>query len=174
MPIIHIDSLVSFSTNHGVMVHERALSVTPEELSAAVHTAYAHINDPPLVDACCGSNGPLAAYRELAYSRYLELLRAIEISEAGAEAKQHHTKVRRSAFNSQRSHLVLAMLNANVPYVCVVPGCNTTDSLTVDHIRPLSLGGTDELENLRFLCRPHNSAKGDRDEAEAISVLAWT
>ena len=32
--------------------------------------------------------------------------------------------------------------------------------LTVDHIKPRSLGGTDELDNLQILCRQCNSRKG--------------
>ncbi len=164
MPIVNIDGLVSFATNYGVMVHEQALLVTPEELSKAVRTAYTHINNPPLVAACCSGSGPLAAYSNLDFPRYLELLREIEITEAGVSAKKHHTAVRRSQFNGRRSDLVLAMLNAGVSYVCAAPGCSITDALTVDHITALSRGGTDDLRNLRFLCLPHNSSKGDRDE----------
>jgi HNH endonuclease len=165
MPIVNIDGVVSFATNYGVMVHEKALSVGPEELSAAVRLAYSHLNDPPLVAACCGGSGPLANYHNLDFAQYLELLRESEISEAGATAKKRHTQIRRSEFNARRSDLVLAMLNAGIPHICAEPGCEITDGLTVDHIKALSRGGTDELTNLRFLCLPHNSSKGDRDEA---------
>lgn len=37
--------------------------------------------------------------------------------------------------------------------------CGTTADLTVDHIVPLVLGGTNELDNLRVLCRSCNSAR---------------
>jgi 5-methylcytosine-specific restriction endonuclease McrA len=164
MPLININGLVSFATNYGVLVHEKARSATPQELFDAVQTAYAHINDPPLVDACCGGRGPLAEYLELSFEDYLSALREIEVSLAGAAAKKEHTKVRRSEFNRERSSLVLAMLDAGVPYACAMPGCGAIVKLTVDHIRALSRGGTDEIENLRFLCLPHNSAKGDRNE----------
>lgn len=40
--------------------------------------------------------------------------------------------------------------------------CGTTEDLTVDHITPKTLGGTDKPDNLRTLCRRHNSAKGGR------------
>lgn len=165
MPMIHIDGIVSFATNYGVVVHEEALEVAPETLANAVHLAYSHINDPPLVDACCGAMGPLASYINLKFEEYLELLREIEIEEAGKAAKKTHTKNRRMSFNARRSQLVLAMLDAGKPYVCDFPDCGAAENLTVDHIKPLSRGGTDDLENLRFLCRRHNSAKGDRDEA---------
>ena len=37
-----------------------------------------------------------------------------------------------------------------------------TNDLTIDHIMPITKGGTDELDNLRILCRPCNSRKKDR------------
>jgi len=45
-------------------------------------------------------------------------------------------------------------------FTCVV--CGTRRDLTVDHIKPESLGGTMELQNLQTLCRPCNSRKGAR------------
>jgi len=38
--------------------------------------------------------------------------------------------------------------------------CGTTESLSLDHIHPWSLGGPDTYENLRVLCRSCNSSKG--------------
>lgn len=38
--------------------------------------------------------------------------------------------------------------------------CGGTERLSLDHIRPLVSGGTDEIENLRTLCVPCNSSKG--------------
>ena len=40
--------------------------------------------------------------------------------------------------------------------------CMTTESLTVDHITPLSRGGSNSVENLRVLCAAHNRLKGGR------------
>jgi len=37
--------------------------------------------------------------------------------------------------------------------------CGTPSDLTVDHIIPLSKGGTNDLANLRVLCRPCNSSR---------------
>lgn len=42
--------------------------------------------------------------------------------------------------------------------LCLV--CGTTESLTVDHVVPLALGGKHEFENLQVLCLKHNSQKG--------------
>jgi len=40
--------------------------------------------------------------------------------------------------------------------------CGADKNLSVDHIRPLSKGGTNELNNLRVLCRRCNSRKKDK------------
>lgn len=45
-------------------------------------------------------------------------------------------------------------------YRCVE--CGTFRDLSVDHIFPVSKGGTNEFENLRTLCKPCNSRKGAR------------
>lgn len=44
----------------------------------------------------------------------------------------------------------------------VCRGCGTTDRLTIDHIKPVSQGGGNEVENLQILCQPCNSSKGDK------------
>ena len=38
--------------------------------------------------------------------------------------------------------------------------CGCTDLLTIDHVVPLSRGGSNELENLQILCNKCNSRKG--------------
>lgn len=40
--------------------------------------------------------------------------------------------------------------------------CGTGENLSIDHIHPVVLGGTNDRENLQTLCRPCNSRKGDR------------
>jgi 5-methylcytosine-specific restriction endonuclease McrA len=46
-------------------------------------------------------------------------------------------------------------------YSCVL--CSCPVGLTVDHIIPRCVGGSDRYENLRTLCRPCNEAKGQDD-----------
>lgn len=45
--------------------------------------------------------------------------------------------------------------------------CGTPDTLVIDHKRPRSRGGSDEISNLQILCRTCNSQKGTLTEEEA-------
>lgn len=47
-------------------------------------------------------------------------------------------------------------------FQCVI--CRSGEDLTVDHIVPVSKGGSDDMDNLRTLCQSHNSKKGNREE----------
>lgn len=50
-------------------------------------------------------------------------------------------------------------------YRCVI--CGGYDHLQVDHIHPVSKGGTNDRENLQTLCRSCNAAKSDKVEVAA-------
>jgi len=41
---------------------------------------------------------------------------------------------------------------------CLHPGCERTD-ITMDHVKPLALGGTHTADNVQPLCEYHNKAK---------------
>lgn len=56
--------------------------------------------------------------------------------------------------------LVMARVYARDDFTC--QECGATEDLTLDHIKPWSLGGPDTVDNLRVLCRPCNSRKGDK------------
>jgi 5-methylcytosine-specific restriction endonuclease McrA len=40
--------------------------------------------------------------------------------------------------------------------------CGSSEKLTIDHIVPLTRGGSNDLDNLQILCRNCNSRKGNR------------
>lgn len=40
--------------------------------------------------------------------------------------------------------------------------CGATDNLTIDHIHPVSRGGSDDMDNLQVLCAWCNTSKGAR------------
>ena len=84
-----------------------------------------------------------------------------QIRAASVEKKQQLSAVRRKQFSFTRPELELALIERD-GYVCSHADCNVTSNLTIDHIVALSKGGTDDLTNLRFLCRSHNSAKGNQ------------
>lgn len=168
MPLINIGEFVSFATNYGVLIKRGAEQLSPEELHQTVSLALKHIDDPLLVDACCGATGPFKDYFELDFNDYLALYKQFEsdlkIKRATQSAKVEFTKIRRDEFNRTRAHIVLAMIERGIPYKCCHPNCTITENLTVDHVVPMSKGGTDEIHNLRFMCHSHNSAKGDRHD----------
>ena len=45
-------------------------------------------------------------------------------------------------------------------FTCVF--CKSKDNLSIDHIIPVSKGGSDDKSNLQVLCRSCNSIKGNR------------
>ncbi len=40
--------------------------------------------------------------------------------------------------------------------------CGSEKNLTVDHVIPISKGGSDTIDNIRVLCHKHNSSKKDK------------
>ncbi len=161
MPIINIEEKVLFAPNLGVLIERKAGEEDPHRLRELIRVAWQHMDDPYLVDARCGARGPLSEYGELDYEDYLRLTERIRISEETKRAKREHTRIRRAQYFAKRSQLILAMIESGIPYVCNRVDCTKTQDLTIDHMIPLSKGGTDELTNLQFLCRRHNSRKSD-------------
>ena len=63
-------------------------------------------------------------------------------------------------YGSLRYRLRRAMLARGDKLLCVY--CGSKDHISIDHITPMSRGGTNDLANLQFLCRSCNSRKKDR------------
>lgn len=131
------------------------------ELRDAIEKAFWVQNHEIVMDFWCGGIGPLSSEPDqITYRRFLQLVHEREAQRATIAAKSKHTAIRRAEFNRVRSDLVLAMIDSGKPYQCTHPGCLVREHLTVDHIVPLSRGGGDDIENLQFMCQPHNSQKG--------------
>ena len=48
-------------------------------------------------------------------------------------------------------------------FKCVYPNCEVKKPvLTIDHIIPISKGGTNDLDNLQTSCHHHNKQKNDK------------
>ncbi len=56
---------------------------------------------------------------------------------------------------------------------CVVPGCDETEGLEIDHVVPHSEGGPTRLSNLARLCRWHHSLKTHRGWCLSGAPGAW-
>lgn len=171
--VVHIDGYIDFAPNIGVLVNESALELAPVELARILAIAWEHMDDPFLNDACCGGQGPLADLGDLSLDDYLYHRAEAEKKARTAVAKREYTAIRRREFVANRADLVLQLIDVGVLYVCGWGGggqCPVATELTVDHTIPISRGGTDALENLRFLCRSHNSLKG---AAMEVVETAW-
>ena len=57
--------------------------------------------------------------------------------------------------------------------VCVVPGCDRSDRLEIDHIIPFAQRGPTELENLCRLCKAHHYMKSNRGYRISGRPGAW-
>ena len=57
---------------------------------------------------------------------------------------------------------------------CVYCKCDITGSYTVDHITPLSRGGTNWPDNLQLVCASCNSSKKDKTHEEYVVYLRAT
>jgi 5-methylcytosine-specific restriction endonuclease McrA len=78
--------------------------------------------------------------------------------------KAHRRRARLNGSSDNYTAEELANLRAKAGGKCAL--CNAHRTLTVDHIVPLSRGGSNGIRNIQFLCRRCNSSKGARDPIE--------
>ena len=102
---------------------------------------------------------PLNEGAKIFATEYLDWITEQEKKLVKKWAKKEIIERRRSDFAKERDRLMLALIERD-GYECTE--CEEVDSLSIDHIIPLSKGGSDELDNLQLLCKKHNSSKGDQ------------
>lgn len=78
----------------------------------------------------------------------------------GQEIKEPSKRSKRKPLRN--SEVIAAMSKSGGR--CVA--CNTTEDLQVDHIMPVSRGGTNDIANLQMLCRDCNASKRDKTMEE--------
>jgi len=67
---------------------------------------------------------------------------------------------RRKVFSRKRNYYYLELIKLGTKELCAY--CQNKDRPEIDHIIPISAGGSDELTNLQILCRSCNAKKGAR------------
>ena len=105
----------------------------------------------------------------ICYNCYIELIPKIyEMAGCGDGGIIHlifkslltssHNRKRRISLSAHKS--LLEKLLSKYNFKCVY--CGKTRNLTIDHIRPVSRGGSDKFSNLQILCKQCNSKKGTK------------
>lgn len=153
----HIKSVVRLEQEDGTPVEwPTVLTITPE-MDAAIHeyVEALHVYVPGL-DSMHGVESPMMdlgreVLRSLGFAmppRVADFLRPAEVI-TGPPYK------RRSISTMRRLKIMLRDGGR-----CVE--CESVKELSIDHIVPVSKGGSDEDDNLQTLCRRCNSSKRDR------------
>ena len=83
-----------------------------------------------------------------------------ELNRKGASVYFHRRRA-----NGKITRKVLDSVYQKYSYKCVY--CKTSDNLSLDHIKPVSLGGDNSFNNLQVLCMTHNLSKGNRERPYA-------
>ncbi|MGI9570456.1 MAG: HNH endonuclease, partial [Desulfobulbia bacterium] len=73
--------------------------------------------------------------------------------------RKNATKIpARIDLQKNRKDVELVMLKSGLAYACAT--CGSAKNIELDHVHPVAEGGTSSIENLQFLCRKCNRAKG--------------
>jgi 5-methylcytosine-specific restriction endonuclease McrA len=103
--------------------------------------------------------------------------RAYKKSERGRQQSRRHTAIRRRRqVGAKGDYTATEWLNLCNFYGFHCLCCNNEfpfDKLTIDHVKPISKGGSNYIWNLQPLCLSCNSGKCDREIDYRISLPAW-
>lgn len=96
-----------------------------------------------------------------AWTRLQKYLRRMRCG-SGQVDKQH--------LNKEFEGLVIEKLKGQ-NYKCVYCGVDIKENFSIDHIIPLSKGGTNHIENIDLVCKPCNTKKGTRSKAKMLEIM---
>jgi 5-methylcytosine-specific restriction enzyme A len=72
-------------------------------------------------------------------------------------ANENSTPPSTTGWGTPRSATLRQRARRALPYRCVV--CGHDQQLELDHVENLAEGGSDDLSNVAWMCRPHHLAK---------------
>lgn len=79
-------------------------------------------------------------------------------------------QVDKEHLNKKLEGLVMEKLK-NQDYKCFYCGVDIKESFSIDHIIPLSKGGSNNIENIDLVCKPCNTKKSTRSKERMLEVM---
>lgn len=79
-------------------------------------------------------------------------------------------QVDKEHLNKEFEGLVIEKLKGQ-NYKCVYCGVDIKESFSIDHIIPLSKGGTNDIENIDLVCKSCNTKKGTRSKERMLEIM---
>jgi 5-methylcytosine-specific restriction endonuclease McrA len=116
---------------------------------------------------CENNQDKVKAYEENRDRDYAESYRRQMSLPHGREQKRaydHNYRARKVAAEGILTKEVVQKVFETYGVICLA--CGSTSDIQIDHVTPLSLGGTNMFENLQPLCKSCNSSKGNRSTAD--------
>lgn len=85
-------------------------------------------------------------------------------NDAKVRAARHNYEARRAGAEGELTPALVELIFEVYGSACLV--CGTTEKIHIDHVVPLSLGGSNLPTNLQPLCEFHNKSKRNRSSAD--------